>query len=156
MGPPVGAPADYAMGPPMGAMTPPVGPPMGAPVDYAMGPPIGAMTPAVGPPMGGPAESGMSPPLGAPIDPAHAMAMGYPMGVDHGEAGPLGAAYPPVDSEQYPRYGAADVVMLPARRTARIAAAAWQPRALIGATVVVAILLAFGLARLIRGRDRGS
>src|SRR5262249_51220796 len=70
------------------------------------------------------------------------------------ESGPVGPPWS-VDSAPYPRYSPADLVALPGMPVAR-AQPPWQRRLLIAGSVVVALILAFVVARLARGSDRAA
>jgi hypothetical protein len=69
------------------------------------------------------------------------------------ESGPAGPPGYPIDSTPYPRYSAADLVALPGLPAARVQPA-WQRWLLIAGSAVVAIIVAFVVARLARGSDR--
>ncbi|HEX3474353.1 MAG TPA: PEGA domain-containing protein [Kofleriaceae bacterium] len=71
------------------------------------------------------------------------------------EPGPGGPPGYLVDSAPYPRYSAADLVALPGLPAAGVPPA-WQRWLLIAGSAVVAIIVAFVVARLARGSDRAA
>ncbi len=88
-----------------------------------------------------------------PFDPAMQPAMPPMFGPL--ESGPVGPPGYPVDGAPYPRYSAADLVALPGMPVAR-AQPPWQRWLLIAGSAVVAIIVAFLVARLARGSDRAA
>lgn len=105
-------------------------------------------------------------PMGPGPDPAFmpgaldpAMPAGMPPGMPpmYGslESGPVGPPGYAVDSAPYPRYSAADLVALPGMPVARVQPP-WQRWLLIGGSAVIAIILAFVMARMARGSDRAA
>jgi hypothetical protein len=95
--------------------------------------------------MPGPFDPAMQPPMPAAMPSMY----GPP---EPGLVGPPGYA---VDSAQYPRYSAADLVALPGMPVARVEPP-WQRWLLIIGSAVIAIILAFVVARLARGSHRAA
>ena len=93
--------------------------------------------------------------MGMPPDPSLAQApSGYGYGAPgFGQLEPGPPGYPPVDSAPYPRYSAAELMSLPGQPSAG-AQPPWLRWLLIAGSAIIAIALAFVIARMVRGRDR--
>jgi hypothetical protein len=111
------------------------------------------MAPGFGFGPGMPPGPGQDPTFGpGPLDPAMAGAMPPGYGGEPAPVGPPGYA---VDSAAYPRYSGADLMALPGMPIGRVQPP-WQRWLLIGGSAVLAIILAFVMARLARGSDRAA
>lgn len=119
---------------------------------YSAGPGPGGPGPGPGPA----AQYAMDPAMAYAMAPAIGSAMAHDLAappLGHADPGASGAMYSAVDSAQYPRYSAADLVALPVPPQIDLRPP-WQRWLLIGGSVLVAIIFAFVVARLARGSAR--
>jgi hypothetical protein len=99
--------------------------------------------------MPGPFDPAMPPAMQPPMPAAMPSMYGPP------ESGPVGPPGHAGDGAPYPRYSAADRVALPGMPVARVEPP-WQRWLLIIGSAVIAIILAFVVARLARGSHRAA